>query len=154
MIYWNPEKEFPTRKELIKQGEILECPKCMKMGMPVRWSKQAQPFFSCPSYPDCKTTRNWMAELGWPSYDWKDILKAEGKIDPEQASMPVSKEVNKDDPEFWRDKFLEEREFVMQQLHDLKNIYAALNGRVEKLEKLQTTESSTEAPLYEDDIPF
>ncbi len=141
MTYWNKDKNFPTRKEMLKQSESLSCPDCNTMKMGLRWSKVGQPFFSCSTYPECKGTRNWMAEPEWPSYNWQDILKAEGVIDPERTEqgIPRNPPAREFDVKFWQEKFEEERRFVMQQLHDIKNAYSSLLRRVENIEDTHNT---------------
>ena len=136
--YWK-ESEFPTRAEMKKQAETLKCPVC-KESMGLRWRKiDSQPFFSCSRYHSdgCNGGRNWTGEPGFTDAVWVDTLQKEGKIDPDRAGqIPLPSLTSEKDAEFWRNKFLVERAFVMQQLSDIKAAYTILRGRVEDLERI------------------
>lgn len=142
--YWGEDK-FPTRADMKEHAKVIDCPIC-DSSMGLRWRKiDNQPFFSCSRYheEDCRGAMNWTGETGFTNLVWEDTLKEEGKIDPEQSEIPFNSKPDNGE-EFWRDKFLEERAFVIQKLNDITNAYTSLRNRVEKLERASVPNEDTQ----------
>lgn len=152
--YWG-EADFPTTEDMIKAVTELKCPTC-NSPMVMRWRKvDMQPFFSCSRFHEdgCRGAINWTGSTGFTNTVWEDTLKKEGKIDSARTEQMNLKNMDKREgnAEFWQKRFEEERAFVMQQLHDIKNAYGSLRNRVENLEQPRGLPIG-KAP--EDDIPF
>lgn len=159
--YWEG-GDYPTRKDMIKAAINFDCPICSSK-MVMRWRRSdMQPFFSCSRFHEdgCKGARNWTGVVGYTDKIWEDTLQNEGKIDPERLhdKAPAKREGNAD---FWQKKFEEERAFVMQQLHDIKNDLVSQRRRIETLEESQPNNKPKKERRslatnrgHEDDIPF
>jgi len=159
MSYWPEDKEHPTTDEMINFAEAVACPECQEH-LVLRYRKaDNQPFFSCSAYPDCKGSMNWQGVVGWTKAIWESPEEGDNKINPTRTEAFEKRRATptNENTEYWRKKFLEEREFVMQQLHDIKNAYTLLESRTSKIEEHLKTKPiliDKDNNIVEEDIPF